>query len=109
MEGLLTCKHLQYTVGQLCSGGVLFRVVDGDQGLRYVPGPTSSELLAQVAESPVVRGQFDVFGAGLRVQALAQRQLAVRHQTDCRTRRVDGERANVRVELKGGEREKENH
>ena len=33
------------------------------------------------------------------MQALSQGQLAVGHQTDGRTRRVDGERADVRVEL----------
>lgn len=63
-------------------------------------------FLTQITESPVVRGQCDVFGAGLRMQALAQWQLTVRHQTDRGTRRVDGERANVRVELGKGRQDK---
>lgn len=74
-------------------------VVDGDQGLRDISGAVARVLLAQVVEAPVVRGQLNFFGTRLRMQALSQRQLAVRDEPDRGTSRVDGERPNVRVEL----------
>lgn len=100
----LTCEHFDYTDGQRRCGGErlqLLDIVDGDQGLRDVSGSVAGEFLAQIAETPIVRGQFDVFGARLRVQALSQGQLPVRDQADRGTRRIDGQRANVRVELEG--------
>lgn len=98
----LTCEHVIYTGGQRRRGSERLQLLDlakGDQRLRGVSRSVADVFLTQITESPVVRGQFDVFGAGLRMQALTQWQLTVRHQTDRGTRRVDGERANVRVEL----------
>ena len=41
-----------------------------------------AELFAQVEKGVVVRGQVQAFGARLGVQALAQRQLTVRHPNE---------------------------
>lgn len=80
----------------------MLQVLDGDQGAREVRTGEAHELLAQIIVPGVVGGQLEALRAGLRVQALAQRQRTVGDQPEVGGVRIDGQRlAQVLVELKG--------
>lgn len=79
----------------------VYHLLDGvDDGCRV----KGAEVLAEVVEQVVVRRQVDVLRTALWVQALPQRELAVRDQAEVRRAGVDLERPHVVVELQTGER-----
>jgi hypothetical protein len=66
----------------------LHHLEDAEDGELVVGGVAIGELLSEVVEDAVVAGQVDELVAGLRVEALPQRRLAI-HDEPGRTSGCD--------------------